>query len=170
MTPTKRLAQRENHKLGHSRSSVELKSPPLYNGSPVKGTVPVETSRKPPMSKLRRRSTLNWTNALPNVRQRRLEDVTSNRMADSWFSLHTVEGSEPFYISEVVEKAMNLSFRFFDLHDYGPSVTRNDKLIIKYWAKTEHMDDYKLLLEMRLHLGSLQFIGKTVRRYHSQAC
>lgn len=143
---------------------MELKSPPLYNGSATKGTVPGSAQNsKPRISKLRRRSTLNWTNALPDVRQKRLEDVTARKMADTWFSLHHTENSEPFYISEVVEKAMNLSFRFFDLHTYGPSVTRSDKLTLKYWAKTENMEEYILLIEMRLHLSALQFIGKTVR-------
>ncbi len=127
---------------------------------------------RPPNGKLRRRSTLNWTDALLMTRQKRLEDVIAARMADTWFSLHRAENSDPFYISEVVEKAMNLSFRFFDLHTYGPCVTRSDKLTIKCWAKTEHMDDYKLLIEMQLNLGSLQFIGKTVRRISSihQSC
>lgn len=84
-------------------------------------------------------------------------------MADTWFSLHCTESSEPFYISEMVEKAMNPSFRFFDLHTYGPLVTRSDKLTIKFWAKTEDMENFILLIEMRLHLSALQFIGKTVR-------
>lgn len=125
--------------------------------------VPSSTQNsKPPTSKLRRRSTLNWTNALPDVRQKRLEDATARKMADTWFSLHCDESSEPFYISEVVEKAMNMSFRFFDLHTYGPLVTRSDKFTVKYWAKTENMEDYILLIEIRLYLSALQFIGKTV--------
>ena len=70
---------------------------------------------------------------------------------------------EPIYVSEVVEKAMNASFRFFDLNVYGPAVTRLDELILKYWAKTEDMDQYILLVELQLCLRSLQFIGKSVR-------
>lgn len=105
---------------------------------------------------------MNWSNALPNIRQKKLEDVTGGRMADSWFSLHCADISEPVYVSEVVDKAMNPSFRFFDLNIYGPSVTRRDELTIKYWARTQNMDDYILLIELRLHLRSLQFIGKTV--------
>ena len=70
---------------------------------------------------------------------------------------------EPIYISEVIEKAMNASFRFFDLNVYGPAVTRLDELILKYWAKTEDMDHYVLLVELQLCLRSLQFIGKSVR-------
>lgn len=36
----------------------------------------------------RRRSTLNWVGKSPQVRQRRLEDVTASRLAHTWFSLH----------------------------------------------------------------------------------
>ena len=73
---------------------------------------------------------------------------------------------EPVYVSEIVEKAMNASFRFFDLNVYGPAVTRLDELTVKYWAKTENMDQYVLLVELQLCLRSLQFIGKTVRPSH----
>lgn len=75
--------------------------------------------------------------------------------------------SEPIYVSEVIEKAMNPSFRFFDLNVYGPAVTRLDELTVKYWAKTDNMDQYVLLVELQLSLRSLQFIGKLVRLIHS---
>lgn len=58
---------------------------------------------------------------------------------------------------------MNPSFRFFDLNIYGPLVTRQDELTIKYWAQTEKMEEFLLLIELRVNLRSLQFIGKTVR-------
>ncbi len=70
-------------------------------------------------------------------------------------------------MSEVIERAMNASFRFFDLNVYGPVVTRLDELTVKYWAKTENMDQYVLLIELQLCLRSLQFIGKSVRPSHS---
>ena len=124
-------------------------------------------ARPKPPSKIRRRSTLNWTNAAPRVRQTKLEDVARERMADTWFSLHCSGMNEPIYVSEVIEKAMNPSFRFFDLNVYGPAVTRLDELTIKYWAKTENMDRYVLLVELQLCLRSLQFIGKSVRLIHS---
>ena len=73
---------------------------------------------------------------------------------------------EPIYVSEVIEKAMNPSFRFFDLNVYGPAVTRLDELTVKYWAKTGNMDQYALLVELQLCLRSLQFIGKSVRLIH----
>ena len=125
----------------------------------------VSASPKPPI-KLRRRSTLNWTNAPLEARQTKLEDAVRERMANTWFSLHCSGMEEPIYVSEVVEKAMNASFRFFDLNIYGPAVTRLDELILKYWAKTEDMDQYVLLVELQLCLRSLQFIGKSVRLSH----
>ncbi|KAL8964626.1 MAG: hypothetical protein Q9183_004322, partial [Haloplaca sp. 2 TL-2023] len=112
---------------------------------------------------MRRRSTVNWTNATPQVRQKKLEDVTGTKLADMWFSLQCEGISEPLYVSEVVEKAMNVNFRFFDLNTYGPWVTRKDELTIKFWARTEAAETFRLFLQLRVHLRSLQYIGKTVR-------
>ncbi|KAF6238349.1 hypothetical protein HO173_003629 [Letharia columbiana] len=165
-TPAKLLSQREN-KLEYSRSSSDLKSPPKANvlaeAEDSKNDAPARP--KPPI-KPRRRSTLNWTNAPPSVRQTKLEDVARERMADTWFSLHYSGIDEPIYVSEVIEKAMNPSFRFFDLNVYGPAVTRLDELTVKYWAKTENMDQYVLLVELQLCFRSLQFIGKSLESFH----
>ena len=120
-----------------------------------------ETTR--PVGKLRRSSTLNWTNSTPNVRQKKLEDATVGRLADTWFSVHCSDIEEPVYVSEVVERAMNPSFRFFDLNAHGPLVTRRDELTIKFWAKTGNVGNYFLLIELQLHLHSLQFVGRAVR-------
>ena len=84
-------------------------------------------------------------------------------MAKTWFSIHCGGIEDPVYISEVVEKTMNPNHRYFDLNTYGPEVTRRDELTIKYWAKTENMEEFSLLIELQLCLRSLQFIGKTVR-------
>lgn len=168
-TPTKALALRESYKLEHSRSSSDLKSPPPLDGSTEKkiageGFLNGSPSKKsrPTGQKLRRRSTLNWTNALPEVRHKKLEDVAAERLADTWFSLHCSDIEKPVYISEIVERAMNPSFRFFDLNTYGPWVTRRDELTIKYWARTAKSPNYHLLIELQVHLRSLQFVGKTV--------
>ena len=168
-TPTKALAQRESYKLEHSRSSNDLKSPTPLNGSIYKNdkeaacnTPPTKTSR-PAAQKLRRRSTLNWTNALPDARQKKLENVAAERLADTWVSLHCSNIEEPVYISEVIERAMNPSFRFFDLNTYGPWVTRRDELAIRCWARTTDTGKFSMLLEWQVHLRSLQFIGKSVR-------
>lgn len=167
-SPAKLLAQRETHKLEHSRSSSDLKSPPPKDVSKTPklvGAMDGSAKTRPPIGRLRRRSTLNWTGASPAVRQRKLEDVTGGRMADTWFSLHCQGVEEPIYVSEIVEKAMNPNFRFFDLNASGPLVCRLDKVTVKFWAKNENMKDYRFLIELELHLRSLQFIGKSVCAY-----
>jgi len=167
-SPTKVLALREAHKLEHSRSSGDLKSPPALNGSihkqkeeAVSNGSP-ERHAKPRMKKMRRRSTLNWANAPPETRQKQLEDVVAERLADTFFSLHCAGIEEPIYVSEVKQKAMNPSFRSFDPNTYGPWITRRNELTIKYWAQTRNSAGYFLLVELAVHLRSLQFIGKTV--------
>ncbi|KAI9837351.1 MAG: hypothetical protein M1819_000426 [Sarea resinae] len=163
-SPAKILAQRETRKLEHSRSSSDLAGPRLtvpveYNGGAVKES----HLKPPPLGRLRRRSTLNWSDAAPESRQKRLEAVTGSKLADTWFSLHCEDMAEPVYISEVIDKAMNPSFRFFDLSVNGPIITRLDEVVLKFWAKNEIMQEYSLLVELRLNLRSLQFIGKSVR-------
>lgn len=163
-SPKRLLALRESQALEHSRSSDDLKSVPKSNGLSKEGDSDTEPQlqQRPHIGKLKRRSTLDWTNSLPRARQKKLEDVTRGRMADTWFSLHGVDILEPLYVSEVVDKAMNPDFQFFDLNTYGPSVNRRDELIVKVWAQTENMENYILLIELKANLRSLQFIGKTV--------
>ncbi|KAH7132160.1 UV radiation resistance protein and autophagy-related subunit 14-domain-containing protein [Dendryphion nanum] len=168
-SPTKALALMEQRGLAHSRSSSDLKSSEdsarhtsdavRENGSPKKAS-------RPTMGKgLRRRSTMEWSGASPLTRQRKLEDVIGARMADTFFSLHIDDQTEPVYISEVVEKAMNPNFRFFDLGSTGPRVTRLDKLMIKVWAKNENTKGWQYLIEFTAHLRGLQFIGKTLGNF-----
>ncbi|KAL8671025.1 MAG: hypothetical protein Q9168_004457 [Polycauliona sp. 1 TL-2023] len=145
VTPTKALALREK-KLEHSRSSNDLRTSPtsrkiLDSNRHEKLSVDSEKVR-PVRGKIRRRSTLNWTNAPPQVRQKKLEDAASSKLADTWFSLHCQGVSEPVYVSEIVEKAMNFDFRFFDLNTYGPWITRRDQLTIKFWARTGSQQDF----------------------------
>ncbi|KAI4144127.1 MAG: hypothetical protein LQ341_002723, partial [Variospora aurantia] len=126
-TPTKALALREK-KVEHSRSSNDLRQSPnnrkvLDVEKQVSNTGKGLNLDQPPRNKLRRRSTLNWTNATPQTRQQKLEDVAGSKLADTWFSLHCEGVTEPVYVSEVVEKAMNPNFRSFDLTTYGPWIT-----------------------------------------------
>lgn len=86
-------------------------------------------------------------------------------MADAFFSLHADTNAEPFYISEVVDKAMNPNFRFFDLESSGPGVTRLDKLTIKVWAKNENTSGWQYLIELTANLRGLQFIGKSLNNF-----
>ncbi|KAF9693020.1 hypothetical protein EKO04_009325 [Ascochyta lentis] len=165
-SPTKTLALRKTKPLTHSRSSSDLKSKTTEEQDQFDydalGTPTTPTRPARPTKGMRRRSTLEWTNASPLTRQKRLEDITAGRMADTFFTLHIDAHSEPVYISEVAEKAMNPNFKFFDLAPCGPGVTRLDKLTVKLWAKSESMKHWQFLVDYTLHLASLQFIGKTL--------
>lgn len=114
----------------------------------------------------RRRSTLFWNDPNPRTRQVKLEDITNNRMVDTFFSLHCEGLDEPVYISEVVERANNPNFRSFDLNLCGPYVSRMDELTLKIWTKTAEMPEHILLVELKVHLRSLQFLGKTLESFH----
>ncbi|EPE30712.1 hypothetical protein GLAREA_03679 [Glarea lozoyensis ATCC 20868] len=131
-TPQKLQALREPA-LHHAASSGSLRRPP-----------------KP------RRSSSNWVGASPGSRQKTLEDVIDSRMADTFFTLHCSGQEDPIYISEVIEKAMNPTFRSFDLSVLGPSTTRQDTVIVRIWVKRQ---DFVLLLEEEVNLSTLQFIG-----------
>lgn len=155
-TPDK-LLQPETRALHHSRSYTDLNHTPRKRES--------QGAEKSP-EQLRRRSTLPWSGATPEVRQGKLEDVVRSRMADTWFSLHCDGVEDPVYISEVVEKSANPTFRSFDLNLCGPGISRRDELTVKLWAKTEVMAEYTLLVELRLSLRSLQFLGKTIETFH----
>lgn len=115
---------------------------------------------------MRRRSTLHWTGASPETRQRKLEDVTRKRMAEAWFSLHVAGISEPVYISEVVGNSVNPSFGCFDLNINGPQVARTNDVQLKLWAKTDQLDNYVLLIDFEVCLRSLQFVGKSLDNFH----
>lgn len=130
-TPQKLEALREPQ-LHHVQSSGDLRPP-----------------------KPRRRSTI-WSGASPGFRQKKLEDVIDSRMADTFFSLHCASQRDPIYVSEVVEKAMNPTFRFFDLSGFGPATTRLDTVTVTVWVKRE---DFVPLIEEEVNLQSLQFIG-----------
>ncbi|KAJ5370653.1 uncharacterized protein N7496_006745 [Penicillium cataractarum] len=156
-SPSKILAQNETRPLQPSRSFTDLKSRPSQDG---------HVDKRPEMRESRRRSLLPWNDPNPHTRQIRLEDITKSRMADTFFSLHCDGIEEPVYISEVVDKATNPSFRSFDVDFCGPAVSRLDALTLKLWAKTENMSEYALLVELQQHLRSLQFLGKTIEGFH----
>ncbi|KAI0377504.1 UV radiation resistance protein and autophagy-related subunit 14-domain-containing protein [Hypomontagnella monticulosa] len=109
----------------------------------------------PTRANARRRSTL--VNVSPITRQKQLEYTIESRAADVFFSLHCNGEDEPVYISEVGERAINFNFRFFDLSQAGPSITRRSQFIIKIWAKRQH--SWTLLLTEQVDLRSLNFLG-----------
>ncbi|KAJ5558781.1 hypothetical protein N7461_002753 [Penicillium sp. DV-2018c] len=155
-TTSKILSQTENPPLHSSRSFTDLKS----------HTSQHEDSKEPATRSSRRRSTLFWNDPNPRTRQVKLEDITNSRMVDSFFSLHGEGLSEPIYISETVHRANNPSFRSFDLNLCGPYISRMDELTLKIWTKTGDMSEFILLVELQVHLRSLQCLGKTLESFH----
>ncbi|TGO51533.1 hypothetical protein BCON_0159g00100 [Botryotinia convoluta] len=133
-SPQKLEALRRESQLHHAQSSGDLRP-----------------------SARTRRSSSNWVGASPSIRQKKLEDVRDGRMADSFFTLHCEGQDDPIYISEVVEKAMNPTFRSFDLSSFGPVTTRLDTVIVKIWVKRQ---DFVPLIEEEVNLQSLQFLGR----------
>jgi hypothetical protein len=157
---------RESKGLAYSRSSSDLKSPKGAdrhgNSTMREPNAPLKAARPTFGKGLRRRTTIEWTNASPMTRQKRLEDIAADRMADTFFTLHVEQHDDPVYISEVAEKAMNPNFKFFDLGPCGPGITRLDKLTVRVWAKSESMGTWQYLMDYTVQLRSLQFIGKTL--------
>ncbi|RYP55719.1 hypothetical protein DL771_012460 [Monosporascus sp. 5C6A] len=114
-----------------------------------------------PRPKGRRRST-HVANVSPVTRQKQLEYSVESRAADVFFSLHCEGVEYPVYISEVGERAMNFNFRFFDLSELGPFVTRSSVFTVKVWAKRWHA--WSLLLEQHVDLRCLNYLG-TLRNH-----
>ncbi|TGZ80481.1 hypothetical protein EX30DRAFT_396207 [Ascodesmis nigricans] len=82
---------------------------------------------------------------------------------DVFFSLHSDGVKEPLYISEVVEKSMNPDFQAFDLSEWGPAVTRLEKLTVKVWCHLE--SGWTLLLEAEVELSELTFLGRNMENF-----
>ncbi|KAJ0418439.1 UV radiation resistance protein and autophagy-related subunit 14-domain-containing protein [Aspergillus carlsbadensis] len=158
-SPSKILAEDTSRALHHSRSFTNLKS----SGTPDDHHARHE---RLPLRQARRKSTLPWSGPNPQVRQVKLEDITRTRMATSWFSIHCDGVDEPVYVSEVAENAVNPNFRAFDINSCGPLVSRMDHFTLKLWVKTAAMDDYTELVELNLHLQSLQFLGASLDSFH----
>ncbi|KKK27312.1 hypothetical protein ARAM_000459 [Aspergillus rambellii] len=159
-SPSKILAQDANRLLHHSRSFSTLKS------QPATGDQDIPNEQQLPLRPVHRRNTLIWSDPNPRTRQVMLEDITRSRMANTWFSMHCDGVDEPVYVSEVVENTTNPNFRSFDLSICGPLVSRLDRLTLKVWVKTVAMEDYIVLVELQLHLQSLQFLGRSLDSFH----
>ena len=166
-SPTRLLAHSEARSLHQTRSLTNLKS------SNTRGDIfkqerssnqhgkATQAGGRPSFGKSRR-SSFCWTGASPEIRQKKFEDIARENMADTWFSLHVTGVPEPVYVSEIMERSMNPSFRFFDLNTNGPEVARANEVRLKLWAKTDKLEKFILLLEFELCLKSLQFIGKSL--------
>lgn len=170
-TPTKRALRTEARNLTHSASFSNLASANTNEPIPLqKAPTAYNHDGKTPMSKrpgkLRRRSTLHWSSATPRARQDKLQDLTAHRLIDSWFSIHMEGIQEPIYISEVMDRSMNPSFAFFDLDTLGPAVARSDECMLRVWAKGVEAREYIVLVQLKVNLRSLQFVGKSLDSFH----
>ncbi|KAI4823078.1 hypothetical protein E4T44_10204 [Aureobasidium sp. EXF-8845] len=163
-SPAKILAMRHVHTttMNHSKSSDDLR--PIHESTSPLSDSPTKqrTPPRPSFAKLRRRSTLEWAASTSQQRQRRLHDVSAQRMADLFYSIHIPNQQG----REVAEKAMNPNFRNIHFDSNNPQLLRLDELTLKFWAKSAAMSQYCLLVDMTLSMRSLQFIGKSLSSFH----
>jgi UV radiation resistance-associated gene protein len=157
VTPAKQLVNEEQALLSHSKSDVDLKKVAQDADSGEVG------KDRPKLVKLRRRSTMIWGGASPEKRQSVLEEMTSSRLVDTFVSLHVDDAltTEPFYISEVVEKSMNPSYIYFDIGKAGPMITRMKSFTVKVWAKLDGKN-FSWLMESNVPMAHLTYLGDTV--------
>ncbi|KAL9076860.1 MAG: hypothetical protein Q9157_003527 [Trypethelium eluteriae] len=167
-SPSKHILQRETKKLEHSRSSSSLK--PIHESSFHEEELGrpehfIQTPSRESLKRHRRRSSAHWTDAAPQERQKKLEEVASGRLVDSFFSLHVGNLEEPLYVSEVVDKAMNPNFRLFDLSGCNPDIIRHHELTVRVWAKSENMQGYHFLIDWTVEFSRLQYVGKAIETF-----
>ncbi|KAI4715385.1 hypothetical protein E4T48_08430 [Aureobasidium sp. EXF-10727] len=166
-SPAKILALRHAHTtMIHSKSSDDLRPIHDFTSPTTSSPTKQRTPPRPSFAKLRRRSTLEWAASTSQQRQRRLHDVSAQRMADLFYSIHIPNQQDPIYVSEVAEKAMNPNFRNIHFDSNQTQLMRLDELTLRFWAKSESMSQYCLLIDMTLSMRSLQFIGKSLSSFH----
>ncbi|KAI9170860.1 UV radiation resistance-associated protein [Paramyrothecium foliicola] len=148
-SPNKLEALRESgQQLHSSRSTDSLRKDAL----------------RPDTLKRARRTSLSFVHASPATRQKNLESMRDSHVGDVFFSLHVGSDGDPVYISETREKSANFNFRFFELADRGPEITRSCLLTIRIWAKRPKNSTWTFLLEEFVDLRNLNFIGTLLDR------
>jgi UV radiation resistance-associated gene protein len=71
-------------------------------------------------------------------------------------------GLDPIYVSEMVDKTMNPTFRHIDFEACGPGIMRSEDIVVKVWVRSLKMAGWKQLLSLDAHLRDLQYLGKSV--------
>jgi UV radiation resistance-associated gene protein len=71
-------------------------------------------------------------------------------------------GLDPIYVSEMVDKTMNPTFRHIDFEACGPGIMRSEEIVVKMWVRSVKTAGWKQLLALDAHLGGLQYLGKSV--------
>lgn len=166
-SPAKLLAQRETRKLKHSSSAADLKSSSKGDTrDPNISRLHGSSGVRPVSALQRRRSTLQPTSTIPEVRQQELQELVASTLADTMVTLHCKNIDEPVYLSEVIEQSLNPTYQFFDLNGLEPLVTRSDEVTVKLWAKTASRDGFEPLVWLEANLQSLQFIGHSLENFY----
>ncbi|KMP08997.1 LOW QUALITY PROTEIN: UV radiation resistance-associated gene protein [Coccidioides immitis RMSCC 2394] len=164
-TPAKILASKEARTVHHSRSVTDLNRVASCRDVGDTRAARGEDGKQHRTQALRIDDEAHFHGRAPTLGQARLEDITARRMADTWFSLHCPDIEQPVYVSEVIERAMNPTFKSFDLSSSGPLVSRADNAVVNLWAKPADSAEYFLLLEFKVQFRALQYIGKTLESF-----
>ncbi|OAA55279.1 uv radiation resistance protein [Niveomyces insectorum RCEF 264] len=106
-----------------------------------------------------RRVTLSGATA--QARQRILEQALESSTAEAFFSLHCDGAEEPLYVSEVEAKAANFNFRFFDLSERDPYISRSSQMTVRVWVC--RAGAWSLLVEDNVDLRALGCIGSSLQ-------
>ncbi|KAF4458290.1 UV radiation resistance-associated [Fusarium albosuccineum] len=141
---------RETSQLHPSRSSESLR----------KDSVRPDALRPPQ----KRRTSLSLAHANPMARQKKLETLVEEAIGDVFYSLHVEGESEPIYVSEVRERAVNFNFKFFSLEGCESTISRSCALTIRVWVKRPKQTSWIFLLEESIDLRRLNFIGTLLDR------
>jgi UV radiation resistance-associated gene protein len=153
--------QKETRGIEQSRSSTDLTLLPIKEHQPKENDPGVLKTPRPQSKRMRRRSTLDWANASPSIRQRRLEEDAQAIMMDVFFSLHVDGEDNPIYVSETLNETINPTFATFSLTDRIATITRQDTITVKIWVKGEAKGGFSLHQEIVVNLRYLHFIGKS---------
>jgi hypothetical protein len=160
-SPVKLLAQKELRALEQTRSNTDLALHAISEHSEKENAKnKLATPTRPSVKRMRRRSTIDWVNSSPSVRQKRLEDDARARLMDVFFSLHVQGEDDPIYISEILTKTVNPTFAVFTLEDQPAYISRQATVILKVWVRELESSDFALHIEVSINLQNLQYLCK----------
>ena len=71
-------------------------------------------------------------------------------------------GTEPVYVSEVINGTMNPTFRQVDWEGCGPGIMRCEELVLRFWARRKKEGAWTVLIETAINMRDLMFLGKSV--------
>ncbi|KAH7239274.1 hypothetical protein BKA59DRAFT_443938 [Fusarium tricinctum] len=140
---------RESNQLHPSKSSESLR----------------KDSKRPDLRpQQKRRTSLSLAHINPLARQKKLETLLEESAGDVFYSLHVDGNDDPVYISEVRERATSFNFKFFSLESCASTISRCYSLVIRVWARRPKAETWTFLLDERIDLRRLNFIGTLMDR------